>query len=72
MDERWFVEVEERVARGRLVARHLRTGVARDREEAERRVRENDGVNGMEIVAGRMDVDEVVVSRDEEEGGIGG
>ncbi|MCJ1412826.1 hypothetical protein MMC19_006925 [Ptychographa xylographoides] len=62
MDDLWFVEVPEEVARTRLVERHVRTGVARDREEAGRRADENDLVNGREIVASRVLVDEVVRS----------
>ncbi|RAL05761.1 kinase-related protein [Aspergillus ibericus CBS 121593] len=63
MDELWFVEVEFEVARKRLVRRHLRAGIAGDEGEAERRVQENDLVNGREIVEGRLGVQEVVVSR---------
>jgi pantothenate kinase len=66
MDELWFVEVEEDVARRRLVPRHIRAGIARDEEEAERRVNENDLVNGREIVEDRMEVDEVVISREDD------
>ncbi|MCJ1481471.1 hypothetical protein MMC06_001629 [Schaereria dolodes] len=67
MDELWFVEVEESVARRRLVERHLRTGVSRSREEAERRADENDLVNGREIVDGRVKVHEVIYSREDDE-----
>ena len=66
MDELWFVEVEEGVARRRLVDRHVRSGVTADREEAEKRVSENDLVNGREIVEGRLEVDEVVLSKEDE------
>ena len=66
MDELWFVEVEEEVARRRLVERHVKAGIARDEEEAGRRADENDLVNGREIVEGRLDVHEVVVSREDE------
>ena len=73
MDELWFVDVEFEVARSRLVERHVRTGVARDAEEAARRADENDLVNGREIVDGRLPVDEVIVSigdRGWEPGGV--
>ncbi|OOF97766.1 hypothetical protein ASPCADRAFT_513443 [Aspergillus carbonarius ITEM 5010] len=63
MDELWFVEVEFDVARERLVRRHVKAGIARDEEEARRRVDENDLLNGKEIVEGRLGVQEVVVSR---------
>jgi pantothenate kinase len=66
MDELWFVEVDFEVARRRLVERHVRTGVTATAEEAERRVTENDLVNGEEIVKCRIkDVDEVIVSRED-------
>ena len=67
MDELWFVEVDFEVARRRLVERHVRTGVTATTEEAERRVTENDLVNGEEIVKCRIkDVDEVIVSREDD------
>ena len=66
MDERWFVEVGEEVARKRLVRRHVKSGVAGSEDEARRRVEENDLVNGREIVQGMGEVDEVVVTEEEE------
>jgi pantothenate kinase len=66
MDELWFVEVDFETARKRLVPRHVRAGIAANEEEADRRVRENDLVNGEEIVKGRLEVHEVVVSRDDD------
>lgn len=67
MDELWFVEVEFEVARRRLIDRHVKAGIARDEEEAGRRADENDLVNGREIVENRVEADEVVVSREDEE-----
>ena len=46
VDERWVVDADEAVARRRLVDRHVLTGVARDRNEAEWRADENDLPNG--------------------------
>lgn len=66
MDELWFVEVDFEVARRRLVGRHVKAGIARTEDEAERRVKENDLVNGEEIVRERLEVDEVVVSKEDE------
>ncbi|KAI0386900.1 phosphoribulokinase/uridine kinase [Hypomontagnella monticulosa] len=65
MDERWFVEVEFATARRRLVKRHVKAGIARDEEEAGRRADENDLVNGEQIVRQRVDVHEVVVSKED-------
>ncbi len=66
MDELWFVEVDFETARRRLVPRHVRAGIAPSVEEAERRVTENDLVNGEEIVGNRLQVNEVVLSREDE------
>ncbi|PGG97059.1 hypothetical protein GX51_07511 [Blastomyces parvus] len=65
MDELWFVEVDFETARKRLVARHVKAGIARDEAEADRRAVENDLVNGREIVDFRMEVQEVIVSRED-------
>lgn len=62
MDEVWFVEVDEAEARRRLVWRHVKSGIAKDEEEAGRRADENDLVNGREIMEKRVKVDEVVKS----------
>ncbi|KAJ5881761.1 uncharacterized protein N7529_000433 [Penicillium soppii] len=62
MDELWFVDVDFEVARKRLVARHVIAGIARDEIEADKRARENDLVNGKEIVDCRLPVQEVVSS----------
>lgn len=67
MDELWFVEVGFDVARNRLLDRHVKAGIAKDREAAGKRADENDLVNGQEIVDGRMDVHEVVISREDDD-----
>ncbi|KAL3424478.1 uridine kinase [Phlyctema vagabunda] len=66
MDETWFVDVDMETARSRLVPRHVKAGIAKDIEAAHKRVSENDLVNGEEIIRDRMDVDEVVISRDDD------
>lgn len=66
MDELWFVEVDFEVARRRLVRRHVEAGIAATEEEAGERADENDLVNGREIVEGRLAVQEIVVSREDE------
>ncbi|KAG0633226.1 P-loop containing nucleoside triphosphate hydrolase protein [Tuber brumale] len=45
-DELWFVEVDRGVARERLIARHLKAGLADTREAAAKRADENDLPNG--------------------------
>ncbi|KAI9643111.1 hypothetical protein NHQ30_008846 [Ciborinia camelliae] len=65
MDQLWFVEVDFEVAKRRLIPRHVKAGIAGDEVEAEKRVVENDLVNGEEIVRDRMVVHEVIVSTDD-------
>ncbi|KAJ5474643.1 Phosphoribulokinase/uridine kinase [Penicillium sp. IBT 31633x] len=62
MDELWFVDVDFEVARKRLIRRHVKAGIAKDEEEADKRARENDLVNGREIVDERLPVQEIVSS----------
>lgn len=62
MDELWFVEVDFETARHRLVKRHVEAGIAKDAEEADKRARENDLLNGQEIVDCRLPISEVIVS----------
>ncbi|KAI0441357.1 P-loop containing nucleoside triphosphate hydrolase protein [Xylaria telfairii] len=66
MDERWFVDVDFEVARRRLVARHVKAGIARDEDEARKRADENDLVNGRQVVENRTHVHEVIFSRDDD------
>ena len=66
MDELWFVDVEFDVARARLVKRHLQAGLAEDEAGAQKRVTENDLVNGQEIVDDRLPVHEVFISRQDD------
>ncbi|KAF4511818.1 hypothetical protein G6O67_001026 [Ophiocordyceps sinensis] len=65
LDELWFVQVDFDVARRRLGERHVRAGIAKDLDEGDRRARENDLVNGEEIVSRRLPVHEVVQSRED-------
>lgn len=66
MDLTVFVEVDEDVARRRLVKRHVAAGIVANEAEAGRRADENDLVNGREIVRRRGDVDFVVRSVEDE------
>ncbi|RAL64406.1 hypothetical protein DID88_001882 [Monilinia fructigena] len=66
MDQLWFVEVDFEVAKRRLIPRHVKAGIAKDETEAEKRVVENDLVNGEDVVRNRMSVHEVIVSTDDE------
>lgn len=66
MDELWFVEVPEDVARKRLISRHVASGIAANAEDAAKRADENDLVNGREIISGRLEVHEIVQSREDD------
>lgn len=67
MDELWFVEVEEAVARKRLISRHLAAGLAQTEREAAKRADENDLANGKEIIKGRLKVHEIIQSREDKD-----
>lgn len=67
MDELWFVEVDEKVARDRLIKRHIVAGLANNESEAALRADNNDLVNGKEIIKGRLSVHEVIVSKQDKE-----
>ncbi|KAK0850783.1 hypothetical protein LTR91_012848 [Friedmanniomyces endolithicus] len=69
MDELWFVDVEEDVARRRLIKRHVMSGIAANEEEAAKRADENDLLNGRDIAEGRLEVHEMVFSREDDEWG---
>ncbi|KAJ5113461.1 hypothetical protein N7456_001995 [Penicillium angulare] len=62
MDELWFVDVDFEIARTRLVKRHVKAGIAKDEAEADKRARENDLVNGKEILENRLPLQELVSS----------
>lgn len=65
MDEIWFVEVDEKVAKERLIDRHVKAGIAKNREDAGRRAEGNDLLNGREIMEQRIKVTEVLHSLDD-------
>jgi len=67
MDELWFVEVDFEIAGARLAKRHVRAGLVENEEAGWRRARENDLVNGQQIVDNRLGgISEVVRSREDE------
>ena len=66
MDELWFVEVDFGMARRRLMVRHVAAGIAKNDEEAGYRADEIDLVNGRQIVNHRLDVQEVIMSKEDE------
>lgn len=65
MDELWFVEVDFEVARRRLARRHVAAGISPNADAADQRAVENDLPNGREIMAARLPVHEVIVSRED-------
>ena len=57
MDERWFVEVDEDVARERLAARHVSSRIVPNLSAAYARIDSTDCLNAIEILTKRMEVD---------------
>ena len=66
MDELWFVNVDFETARRRLMVRHVAAGIVKNEEEAGNRADEIDLVNGRQIVDQRLDVQEVIISKEDE------
>ena len=66
MDQIWFVEVDNDVARKRLISRHVKAGIAKDEEDAGKRADQNDLINGQEIMQKRRKIDEIVQSIDDD------
>ena len=66
MDELWFVEVDLETARRRLVSRHVAAGVVKDEDEAGKRADEIDLVNGRQIVDRRLEIQEMIISKEDE------
>ncbi|CUS14629.1 unnamed protein product [Tuber aestivum] len=66
-DELWFVEVDRGIARERLIARHLKAGLADTREAAAKRADENDLPNGDYLVANGLKPHRVIRSVEDQE-----
>ena len=50
LDEKWFISVEKETARGRVIKRHLISGLAATEIEAAKRFDENDWPNGEYLI----------------------
>lgn len=66
-DERWFVKVDEDVARNRLARRHVKAGICKTLEEGLDRAERNDLVNGRYLADHMVPVERVVESVADEE-----
>lgn len=64
-DERWFVEVDEDVARHRLARRHVASGICSTLDEGLSRAEGNDIPNGRFLLANRVEVDRVLKSEED-------
>ena len=71
-DELWFVEVDRGVARERLIARHLKAGLADTREAAAKRADENDLPNGDYLIANGLKPHRVILSVEDQDYARGG
>jgi pantothenate kinase len=65
VDDSWFVDVEEKLARGRIAKRHIKSGIEASWEAAVRRAEGNDLVNGR-IIREKLVTPTVVVQSVEE------
>ncbi|KAI8983327.1 P-loop containing nucleoside triphosphate hydrolase protein [Trametes punicea] len=65
LDERWYIDIGEDEAEKRLVIRHVRTGVAKDMDEALWRSRENDTPNGRFLRENMMKPTRIIPSVDD-------
>lgn len=65
VDESWFAEVDEEVAKERVAQRHFKAGITDSVEAGRERAEKLDLVNGREIVKDRGKVDEIIVSRED-------
>lgn len=61
MDEIWFVDVDREIARGRLVKRHVASGIVPDEAAARHRVASTDFRNADDIIQNRLPVDECIM-----------
>lgn len=65
LDERWLVELDSTVASNRLVKRHVKSGVAKDLEEAQWRAVENDTPNGIFLLNNSLEPTRTIQSVDD-------
>ena len=66
-DERWFVDVDEDVARERLARRHVAAGICKSYEEGLERAEKNDLVNGRFVMEHMVPVQHRIKSVDDAE-----
>ncbi|KAH6655979.1 P-loop containing nucleoside triphosphate hydrolase protein, partial [Truncatella angustata] len=68
MDLRWFVQVDENIARKRLADRHVVAKIVTNREDGLKRADGNDIPNGQHLAAHKVpNIDEIVFSLEDEE-----
>lgn len=61
IDENWFIDVPQDIARQRLIKRHMEAGICHSIEEATQRVETNDLVNGRLILENMVKPPSVVI-----------
>jgi len=64
-DMRWFVEVDEELAKHRLAKRHVAAGISATLEEGLARAEGNDIPNGRFVLENRVSVDTVIRSKED-------
>lgn len=64
-DMRWFVEVDENLAKQRLAKRHVAAGISATLEDGVARAEGNDIPNGRFLLENRVPVDIVIESKND-------
>ncbi|KAF5376882.1 hypothetical protein D9615_007243 [Tricholomella constricta] len=65
LDERWHIQIDIDTAQGRLIKRHVVTGVAKDMAEAVWRAEENDMPNGRFVIANTLEPTRIIHNIDD-------
>jgi hypothetical protein len=60
MDESWYIEVGREISRGRLVQRHMASGIVPDVAAAEHRISSTDFLNADGILENRLPLQQLV------------
>lgn len=60
MDESWFIDVDREIARGRLITRHVASGIVPDIAAAKHRIDSTDFLNADDILDNRLPAQEVI------------
>lgn len=60
MDELWFIAIDRKLARGRLIKRHVASGIVPDEAAADHRITSTDFLNANDIEQNRLPAQEII------------